>query len=184
MRTILAAGLSAAFSLGSVYSILAGEDKNAANQEMKPYQGSLEFQRMKKLAGKWIATAGMHGQPAEVDVEYKVTSGGSALVETHFTGTPKEMVSVYHDGDDGKLSMTPYCMLHNRPLLNLAEAEGNIFTFDLSESCALHGSSQPHMGALVLSFLDDGTVEQKWTLFEGGEGGEHIIMKLKRAASQ
>ena len=45
----------------------------------------------------------------EATVTYKVTSGGSAVVETIGPGTEHEMVTVIHpDGDD--LMLTHYCM--------------------------------------------------------------------------
>ena len=72
---------------------------------------SKELERVKQLAGRWEGISQEEGKEAEpAVVEYKVTSGGSAVVETLFPGTPHEMVSVYHD-EHGKVAMTHYCML-------------------------------------------------------------------------
>ena len=45
-------------------------------------------------------------------VSYRVTAGGSAILETTAAGTPMEMISMYHDRG-GKLFMTHYRMLGN-----------------------------------------------------------------------
>ena len=58
-----------------------------------------------------------HGKAngAKVRVEYRLTAGGSALVETLFPGASRgQMVSMYYDRK-GKLAMTHYCMLRNQP---------------------------------------------------------------------
>src|SRR5207237_10320126 len=85
----------------------------AAAQDMKqePPKSNARFDRLKKLAGDWT-TGG--AEPATAS--FRVTAGGSAVVETLFAGTPHEMVTVYTaDGDDVKL--THYCMLGNQPTL-------------------------------------------------------------------
>src|SRR5438046_4656323 len=72
------------------------------------------LERLKKLAGTWVA-ADKDGKPTDQVVSViKVTAGGSAVQETLFPGQPQEMVSIYHkDGAD--LVMTHYCMLGNQP---------------------------------------------------------------------
>src|SRR5438046_5351727 len=80
----------------------------------KPHKGSAEFERMKSLAGTWKGKADMGEGPMEFTVEYRLVAGGSAVEERIFAGSPKEMVTMYHD-QKGKLSLTHYCMLGNRP---------------------------------------------------------------------
>src|SRR5437762_1108277 len=79
--------------------------------DMAPYKGSAEFEQLKKLAGKWEGKD-PHDKTgkAKIVVDYKVTSGGSALIETLGPGTPMEMVSIYSEAKPGKVSMTHYCM--------------------------------------------------------------------------
>src|SRR5438132_14283366 len=56
---------------------------------------------LKRLAGDWVGKAKHGSQEHDATASYKVTSGGSAVVETLFGGTEHEMVTVYHhDGDD------------------------------------------------------------------------------------
>src|SRR5689334_19952051 len=72
------------------------------------------LERMKKLAGTWVAV-GEDGKPSDQVVSViKVTAAGSAFHETLFPGQPHEMVSLYYrDGSD--LMMTHFCALGNQP---------------------------------------------------------------------
>ena len=66
------------------------------------------LERFKQLSGEWTGkeVEGIHpGQ--QVNANYKVTAGGSAVVETLFPGTEHEMVTVIQpDGAD--LVLTHY----------------------------------------------------------------------------
>ena len=142
---------------------------------------SPEFARIKSLAGKWKGTA-QHGageqEPAAV--EYKVTSGGSAVVETLFPSTPHEMVSVYHDVG-GKLAMTHYCMLHNQPQLGLVSADGQHVELSLVESPGIDAAHDAHMHALSLIWKDPDHMTQVWTSYGGGKPQGTTTITLSRA---
>src|SRR5438270_13163403 len=92
---------------------VAGADKAPA-----PTTG---LDKLKKLAGTWVA-ADDKGQPtAQVVSVFKVTSNGSTVQETIFPGTGHEMVTLYHlDGPD--LVLTHYCALGNQPHMKLDPA--------------------------------------------------------------
>ena len=60
----------------------------AAAQEQKPYVGTPEFEQMKQLVGSWEGMMDMGDGPKMVTTNYKLTSGGSAIVETAFEGAP------------------------------------------------------------------------------------------------
>ena len=89
-----------------------GDGKPGAQPPAPPTNAGLE--KMKKLAGTWLA-ADKDGKPTDQVVSViKVTAGGSAVHETLFPGQPHEMISVYTaDGPD--LIMTHYCVLGNQP---------------------------------------------------------------------
>src|SRR5215831_13606332 len=108
VRRFLVCGLL----LGALQVTSYGDDKTAGKLPPAPTNAGLE--KMKKLAGTWVA-ADKDGKPTdEVVSVIKVTAGGSAVQETLFPGQDKEMLSVYHlDGAD--LVMTHYCMLGNQP---------------------------------------------------------------------
>src|SRR5438105_10573588 len=110
MRRMLTAGLM-------LIALTAGGRGDDAPAKTAPTHPGLE--RMKKLAGTWVE-ADKDGKPTDKVVSVvKVTAGGSAVHETHFPGTPMEMVSVYHL-DKGELVMTHYCVLGNQPRMKAA----------------------------------------------------------------
>lgn len=144
-------------------------------------QGSAELERVKALAGRWEGAAthmgGSEEEPAAI--EYKVTSGGSAVVETLFPGTPHEMVSVYHDGPGGKISMTHYCMLRNQPQLDLVGSDGQRLEFSLSAQSAVP-ASEPHMHALTLTLTDSDHLTQAWTSYQNGQAEAPTTIRVSR----
>jgi hypothetical protein len=140
-----------------------------------PYSGSKEYERMKQLVGVWEGTSNMGKEGQPVRVEYRLTAGGSAIVETLFPGTPEEMISVYHD-NQGKLSMTHYCMLQNQPSMKLLNAGADRLDFMFAEGSGINPEKDSHMHALTISFVDQDHIVQNWSLFEDGK--EKGVTKL------
>lgn len=153
---------------------------HASEHQSTPYTGSKEFEQMKQLVGAWEGTSDMGKEGEKVKMEYRLTAGGSALVETLFPGSAEEMVSVYHDRD-GKLAMTHYCMLRNQPRMTLTKADAQ--TIDLAfakEGNDIDPAKDKHMHAVGITFTDNDHIVQKWTLFEKGEDKGTVTLKLTR----
>ena len=142
---------------------------------MKPYQGSAEFERIKSLAGKW---RGKMGQ-TKMEVEYIVVAGGSAVMERTFPGTEMEMVTLYHD-KGGKLALTHFCMLHNRPHLLLTGSDANSISLELDKDGEVDAEKDSHMHSVVLSFHGEDEIEQLWTHYIDGEPQDPHPMRFTR----
>jgi hypothetical protein len=144
-----------------------------------PYSGSKEYERMRQLVGVWEGTSNMgkEGQPVKVD--YRLTAGGSAIVETLFPGTREEMISVYYDRK-GRLSMTHYCMLQNQPVMKLQNASADKLDFVFTRGNGIDPKKDPHMHALTISFVDKDHIVQNWTFFEAGKQKEVTKLTLSR----
>ncbi len=168
-----------ALVLGTVLLLAAGGV--LAEEQMHPAPAvSAELERLKQLAGRWEGTSqetDKEAQPAVV--EYKVTSGGSAVVETLFPGTPHEMVSVYHD-EHGKIAMTHYCMLGNQPNLRLTQASDKELDFSLADGSGIDLATEQHMHALKLMQGDTDHLSQVWTCYEGGKPSHNVTISLSR----
>ena len=146
-----------------------------------PYVGSAEFERMKGLAGTWKGTHEMAGNPSsEATVEYSVTSNGSAVVEKLFPGTPHEMISVYHD-KSGKLAMTHYCGLGNRPEMKSVSSTPNEIKLDFSGPSDIDVAKDAHMHALTLTF-DGDILIQNWSYYKDGADAGTTTITLTRAS--
>ncbi len=140
---------------------------------------SPELERIKSLAGRWqgASKTGDNTEPAVV--EYKVTAGGSAVVETLFPGTAHEMVSVYHD-QNGKLTMTHYCMLGNQPQLKLVGADNQHLNFSLAKSPGIDVAKDQHMHALTVAWQGSDHLTQTWSCYEGGKPHMTTTITLSR----
>ena len=128
----------------------------AHDTQLPAEKSSAELNRIKSLAGKWTSTSSMFGKKNQrLYTEYSVTAAGSAVLERIFPGTPQEMVSVYYDDDHGKLTMTHYCILHNRPTLKLANSSTpDTFTMKLAKLEGLKSKTDHSMGEIEIHFKD------------------------------
>ena len=165
--------------VGCVVGIGAGVAV-AGERHGMPQASSPELERMKSLAGHWEGTSSMgEGEQTPAAVDYTITSGGSAVVETLFPGTPQEMVSVYHD-QDGKLAMTHYCMLGNQPQLQLTNADAEHLSLSFSVSPGIDPEKDQHMHALLLTWEDADHLTHAWTSYEHGQPSETATFHFSR----
>jgi hypothetical protein len=166
--------LAVCLSLAGLFVAHAGEVQSA------PYTGSMELERMKQLVGTWEGTSDMGKEGDKVRIEYRLTAGGSALVETLFPGSAEEMVSVYHD-EKGKLAMTHYCMLRNQPHMTLGKTDAQ--TIELvfaAERNDIDPAKEKHMHAVNIALTDKDHITEKWTMFENGKDNGGVTFKLTR----
>jgi len=162
------------FLLAGLPAAHAGEHKCAL------YTGSTEFERMKQLVGVWEGTSDMGKEGEKVRVEYRLSAGGSALIETLFPGSDEEMISVYHD-QKGKLAMTHYCMEGNQPRMTLGNADAQTIQLVFaSEGNEIDPAKEKHMHAVRITFTDNDHIIQKWTLFDKGKDVGGVTLKLAR----
>jgi len=75
-------------------------------------------------------------------------------LERIFPGTPQEMISVYYDDNHGKLAMTHYCILHNRPSLKLDSSNPDTITMKVAKVDGLQSKQDHAMGEMTLHFKD------------------------------
>ena len=154
-----------------------GEDKSS--DKPAPHPG---LERMKKLAGTWVA-ADKDGKPTDKVVSVvKVIAGGSTVHETLFPGQPQEMVSVYYrEGHD--LIMTHYCMLGNQPRMKAdPKSPANQIHFQFDGGTNFDPAKDKHMHEGTLTFIDDDHIEFSGVCWEGGKPakGHECKMKLVR----
>ena len=160
----------------AVATVGRGGDKAGEKAGSQP-----ALERMKKLAGTWVAV-GEDGKPTEQVVSViKVTAAGSAVHETLFPGQPHEMVSVYtRDGDDQM--MTHYCALGNQPRMKAdPNSPPNQIHFRFAGGSNLDPAKDMHMHEGTITFVDDDHIEWSGVCWEGGKPCDACqTMKLVR----
>lgn len=87
-----------------------------------------DFTMLKSLEGKWAGTLERtNGSSDSFNIEYSITSNGSALMEESFTGGI-EMLTIFNLQND-ELLLTHYCGLKNRPVSRLESSKDGVFMF-------------------------------------------------------
>jgi len=156
----------------------AGGDKKEPPKGSDKHAG---LEKFKQLAGEWVGKE-VEGGKAEQDihVKYKVTAGGSAVVETLFPDTEQEMVTVIHqDGDD--LVLTHYCMLGNQPHMKAeGKGDGKKIAFKFTGASNLKSEKAMHMHDAAYTFVDQDTVKTEWTHYKDGKEAGKVVFELKR----
>ena len=135
------------------------------------------FDKFKALAGEWEGK-GPGGK--DMTVQYKLTSGGTAVIETITPGTDHEMVTLIHpDGDN--LLLTHYCMIGNQPQMKApAKVEGNTVEFQFVRATNLKSDKDFHMHNVTFTFVDKDTLKTEWTHFADGKAAGTVVFDLKR----
>jgi hypothetical protein len=169
--------------LNLIYTVLlGGAIWLQAGEPPKAKSCSPEFERMKTLVGAWAGKADMGNGPVDMTVRYRLLAGGSVLEERVFEGTPHEMVTMYYD-QGGKLALTHYCVMGNRPAMVLKSSDSKTLAFDFDPSCGIDPEKESHMHALKIRFDDSDTITTSCrAIMDGKEVPEHPTT-LKRVKS-
>jgi hypothetical protein len=147
--------------------------------QLPPVSTNSSLEKMKKLAGTWLA-ADKDGKPTDQVVSIiKVTAGGSVVHETLFPGQPHEMVSIYTvDGPD--LVMTHYCVLGNQPRMKAdPKSPANQICFQFAGGANLDPKKDKHMHAATLTIVDDSHIEIAGVGWEGGAPAKDMCCGMK-----
>lgn len=140
------------------------------------------FERIKGLAGDWTGKAGHASDSTEpLEVQYRVTAAGSAVMETQFAGTPHEMVSVYYrDGND--LVLTHYCAAGNQPRLRLdaAASKPDELRFVYAGGSNLDPAKDAHIHGALIRFVGADRLQSEWTSHMNGAPAETAHFELTR----
>jgi len=183
--TRLAAGLLAlACALSPLSCCALGRGGDAAEPAPAPgaaSAGSADvaragFARLAALQGDWVGE-GPADVPGAMTVSYRLTGGGSALVETLFPGTPEEMVTVYAV-EDGQLVLTHYCKLGNQPRMRAGPMHGNVLEFHFIGGANIDPARDQHMHDARFEFVSNEELITQWTGWNGGQPDAALAPRL------
>jgi hypothetical protein len=162
--------------------LLAGIASVNADELVQKKQASPEFEKLKTLVGTWTGKADIGQGPIDMTVQYRLLAGGTVLEERVFVGTPHEMLTMYYD-KGGKLALTHYCIMGNRPGMLLQSSTDKMLKFDFDQTCGIDAAKESHMHALSISFDDADTITTSCrAMIDGKEVAEHPAT-LKRVKS-
>src|SRR5262249_18003832 len=125
-----------------------GACASASVTHAKSPEADAAFARIVALQGDWANADAPDGAGGPVAANYRVTSGGSAVIETLFPGQPQEMVTVYYE-DGGKVALTHYCMLANQPHMRAAGLQGNVLAFEYTGGDGIDVAHDMHMHSVA-----------------------------------
>ena len=135
------------------------------------------FERLASLEGDWVGE-GPPDAPGPMTVSYKLTGGGSAVVETLFVGTPEEMVTVYAL-EDGELVLTHYCSLGNQPRMRAEPMLGDVLAFDFIGGANIDPDVDTHLHTARFEFVSKDELITQWVGWSNGHPDEAHSPKLR-----
>ena len=126
------------------------------------------FEKIKSLTGDW--TGKMSGGMAATST-FRVTAGGSAVMQMLGEGTDMEMPTLFHmDGE--RLMATHYCAAKNQPRMVFVPAggDGNTLKFDFLDVTNLRNPEDGHMRRRDLHVHRQGPLPSGMDLPREGQG--------------
>jgi hypothetical protein len=133
------------------------------------------FQQLAALEGDWVGK-GSEGQ--NVEVSFRMTAGGSALMsEIHGHGH-EHMITMFHmDGD--RLIMTHYCGAGNQPRMKVVAADAKSVSFEFFDGTNI-GPGAGHMQHVTLTQPDATHHSEEWVYLDHGKEMKQVFT-LERA---
>jgi hypothetical protein len=164
----------------SVVAVLSAFAFAQDQHDKKGHAKNGALERFAQLDGEWTGKGVHDGKETDARIVYKVTSGGSAVVETIDPGGPHEMVSVIH-ADGNALALTHYCMLGNQPHMRAVPKPGdNKVAFEFVKATNLKSAKDACMHSATFTFADRDTLQTEWTLYQDGKEAGRAVFSLKR----
>jgi hypothetical protein len=118
------------------------------------------FDNLKSLSGAW---QGKDQGGRSMNVSYRVTAGGSALMSEIQTENEENMITMFHLDND-RLLMTHYCAAGNQPRMKAtASPDGKTFTFEFLDATNVTDAQPGHMQRVVLTLIDPNHHTEEWT---------------------
>lgn len=136
------------------------------------------FEKLKGLEGKWDGEA----TGETFTFEYTLTAGGTTVVENqNMHGGMMTMYTLDHGPAGDRVLVTHYCAAGNQPRMSSPGLADGRASFEFVDVTGMSSDADPHMHGLKLTFGEDGTVTQDWTMFADAKEAGVVTIKLKKA---
>jgi hypothetical protein len=124
------------------------------------------FDQLKSLAGSW---EGKNSMGQSVEVSYRMTAGGSALM-SEIVGHGETMISMINFDGPNRLLLTHYCTVGNQPRMQAsASPDGKTITFNFLDATNLDSPQSGHMDHVVIALLGPDHHTEEWNFIDHGK---------------
>jgi hypothetical protein len=125
------------------------------------------FAAIKTMPGMWEGKM-PDGHP--VQVSFKVTAGGSAVMSEILGHGPEDMISMIHLDGPNRLLITHYCGAGNQPRMQASVSpDGKTIAFNFLDATNLASPDAGHMQKMVLTLVDENHHTEEWTYTDHGK---------------
>jgi hypothetical protein len=139
----------------------------AASAVVAQSDAQKSFDQLKSLAGTWEGKNSL-GEPLQVS--FKVTSGGSAVMSEIAGHGNDNMITMFHLDGPNKLVLTHYCGAGNQPRMQAsASPDGKAITFNFLDATNLASPDAGHMHRVAITVLDANHHTEEWTFADHGK---------------
>jgi hypothetical protein len=122
------------------------------------------FDLLKGLEGNW---AGKNSQGQPLQVTFRLTAGGSALMSEILGRGPENMITMFHmDGD--RLLMTHYCGAGNQPRMKVVASDAKSVSFEFFDGTNI-GPGDGHMQHVTFTEPDADHHVEEWVFLDHGK---------------
>ena len=131
------------------------------------------FAVIKTMPGMWESK---DPSGRSLQVSFKVTSGGSAVMSEIMGHGADDMISVFHMDGANRLLMTHYCGVGNQPRMQASVSpDGKSITFSFVDATNLATPDAGHMQRMVLTLVDDNHHTEEWTFLDHGKEMKEVF---------
>jgi len=119
------------------------------------------FDLLKGMEGNW---AGKNSQGQPLQVTFRLTAGGSALMSEILGRGPENMITMFHmDGD--RLLMTHYCGAGNQPRMKVISSNAKSVSFEFFDGTNI-GPGDGHMQHVTFTQADADHHIEEWVFLD------------------
>jgi hypothetical protein len=131
------------------------------------------FAVIKTMPGMWESK---DPSGRSLQVSFKVTAGGSAVMSEILGEGPEDMITMFHLDGPNRLLMTHYCGAGNQPRMQASLAPGGkTITFNFVDATNLATPDAGHMQRMVLTLLDENHHTEEWTFLDHGKEQKELF---------
>jgi len=128
------------------------------------------FDLLKGMEGNW---AGKNSQGQPLQVTFRLTAGGSALMSEILGRGPENMITMFHmDGD--RLLMTHYCGAGNQPRMKVSSSDAKSVSFEFFDGTNI-GPGDGHMQHVTFTRSDADHHVEEWVFLDHGKEMKEVF---------